>query len=127
MQTAPGPDGINPTRIIIAVPAAAVIDPDGVADPLLTVGVEAIGDGLIRHDAEGVFGLHLVDELEGVVGDGGEGPHDGSVLDGPIGADEGEEVRVGGDGETQVGFGGLVLPFGGEGDIVGADDGKRGR
>ena len=29
------------------VPAAALLDPDGVLDPFLAVGVEGVGDGLL--------------------------------------------------------------------------------
>jgi hypothetical protein len=30
------------------LPAAALIDPDGVPDPFLAVSVEGVGDGLLR-------------------------------------------------------------------------------
>lgn len=49
--------------------------------------------------------LHLLDELDGVVGNKAEGSHDGAVFDRPGGADESDEVGHVRNSYAEVGFG----------------------
>ena len=102
MQTAPRPDGINSSCLVILIPRATILDPDGMPDPFLAVVVERIGHILFGCDGADVFGLEFADQLERVVGDVHEGTHDGAVFDGPGGSDEGEEVGEAGDCEAKV-------------------------
>ena len=81
-------------------------------DKLLAMRVERIRDILFRMKAFHPFALHFADDLQSVSGDGVEGTHDGAVFDGPGGADVGDEVGEGGDGQAEVRFW-TVLPFGG--------------
>ena len=72
------------------------------ANPFLTVFVEIVCDALLGGPGVDVFALHFLDALDCVQGDGVEGAHDAAVLDGPVGADEGEKVGEVGDSETEI-------------------------
>lgn len=68
----------------------------------MAVLVEGVGDVLFRRDAADVFALQLLDQLQGIQGDGVQGSHHAAILHGPIRADEGQEVGEFGDRETEV-------------------------
>lgn len=123
MQGRAGPDGIDPARLIVLVPAATLLLPHGMGDEFLTVRVEQVGDGLLGRERVDVLALHPSDDLQGVVGHGAEGAHDRAVLDGPRRADEGEKVGEFGDREPEVGFW-ADLPLFGQVFAVGADNGE---
>lgn len=125
MQRGARPDGVDAAGLVVLVPGPTLVLPDGVGDELLAVGVEEVGHGLLGRERADVLALHFADHLDGVVGDGAEGAHDGAVLDGPRRADEGEEVGEFGDREPEVGFW-ADFPFLGEVFAVHADDGEAG-
>lgn len=92
-------------------------------DEFLAVGVQGVRDGLFRVEGLEALALHFADHLDGVVGDGAEGSHDRAVFHGPGGADAGDEVGEGGDGQAEVGFR-RGFSFGREVDVFEADDGE---
>lgn len=105
VQRGPRPDGVDAARFVVLVPAAAVLGPDGVLDPLggggglerLTSGVmrsgrgfyflhvlvELVCDVLSGHPAADILVLHLLDDLQSVFRDGVQGAHDAAILNGP--------------------------------------------
>jgi len=74
-------------------------------DPLLRMGVEGIRLGLIRYPALDVLILHLLDDLNGIVGHGMQGSHNRPILHWPCRANEGQEVREVRDSEPKVTLG----------------------
>lgn len=125
MQTAPRPHRIHPPRLVILIPTPTLLRPDGMPHPLLTVLVE-----LIRHLLPGgqtmhILALQLPDHLHRIQTDRMQGTHHGAVLHGPVGADEGEEIREVRDGEPHVPLR-ADLPFVREVDAAAADDGEAG-
>ena len=102
MQATSWPNRIDASRLVVLVPTPTFLNPNGMSDPLLAVGVEFISDVLFGRDGAYVFGLHLFDELHGVQGDIIQRTHDGAVFYGPVWADEGEEVGKFRDCEAEV-------------------------
>ena len=63
------PNCIDSVSLVVLVPGPTVFLPDSMLDPLLDMVVEEVGLLLVRHPAFNVLVLHLLDDLDGVVGD----------------------------------------------------------
>jgi len=123
MERRTGPDGVDSACIVVSIPTSTVLCPDCMLDELLTVLVEEVGNVLLGSDRFDVLALHLLDELDGVLGDCAEGAHDGAVFDRPGRADVGDEIGEFGDRDAEVRFW-ADLPLFSEVFTVLADDGK---
>lgn len=117
MQRAAGPDGVDAPGLVVLIPGAALVDPDGVADPLLAVLIERIRDVLLRRQGSNVLALDLLDDLQRVVAHVHQRAHDRPVLHRPVGPDERQEVGEVRHREPQVPLR-AHLPFVGQVDAV---------
>lgn len=79
------------------------------------MGNEAVHCALLGRDAFNIFGGDLVDPFDDVLGYPVEGHYQGAVAAEVVGARHHEVIGILGDADGEVGFGGAVLPEGGEG------------
>lgn len=110
VQATAGPDGVDAAGLVVLVPGATVVDPDGVPDPLLAVLVERVRDVLLRRQRRNVLALDLLDDLQRVHADLHQRAHHATVLHRPVGPDERQEVGEVRDRQPQVPFR-ADLPF----------------